>query len=80
MKILDVLRGPVHSSDWPDWDDTEDGFGFPYGQAWVLICKFQDEDGNIDVDEFHFEDREEAMVVVDHFVDQIVPYHWEDNA
>lgn len=79
MKILDVMKGPVHSSDWPDWDEVDDGFNFPYGQAWILICKFQDDDGNIDIDEFHFEDREEAMVVVDHITTQICPYEWEDS-
>lgn len=79
MKIIDVLHGPVHSSDWPDWDDTEDGFGFRYGQAWILVCKYLEEDGSVHTDEFYFEDRDEALEVVNHIFGQIIPYEWEDT-
>lgn len=78
MKILDVMHGPVHSSEWPDWDDADDGFDFPYGQAWILVCKYMDDDGKVDIDEFHFEDREGAMEIVNHIFGQIIPFQWSE--
>ena len=77
-KIVDVLKGPIHSSEWPEWDERDDGFAFPYGEAWVLVCKFIDEDGRVDIDEFHFEAYEDAAYVVEHIFGQIIPYEWED--
>jgi len=28
-KIINVIAGPFHSSEVPDWDEREDGFGLP---------------------------------------------------
>ena len=27
VQIVNVLRGPIHSSEIPDWDIEDDGFG-----------------------------------------------------
>ena len=45
VKVINVLRGPVHSSMVPDWDVTDDGFGLPYGEGYILDVVIQDERG-----------------------------------
>lgn len=79
MKILDVLEGPIHSSDYPDYDETDDGFGFPYGQCWMLIVKALRDDGTVGVEELQYESREDALKVIDHFVAQISWMDWSDD-
>jgi hypothetical protein len=78
-KIVNVLRGPVHSSEIPDWDIEEDGFGLPYGEGYVLWATVLDERGCLDEEQLIFEDFTEAAAVVDHFCQQIVPLEWDDT-
>lgn len=78
-KIVNVLRGPVHSSEIPDWDIDEDGFGLPYGEGYVLSVTLQDERGVLHEEDLIFQDFDDAMEIVEHFVDQIVPLYWEDT-
>lgn len=78
-KIVGVISGPLHSSEIPDWDEREDGFGLPYGEGYVLVVQERDERGVIRVEEVVFEDFDDAMEMVDHFVGQIIPIEWEDT-
>ena len=78
-KIVNVLRGPVHSSEIPDWDIDEDGFGLPYGEGYVLSVTLQDERGVLHEEDLIFQDFDDAIEIVDHFVAQIVPLYWEDT-
>jgi hypothetical protein len=79
MKILDVLEGPIHSSNYPDYDEVDDGFGFPFGQCWILVVKAQREDGSVGVEELQFAEREAAIDLIDHFTAQISWILWEDT-
>ena len=72
MKILDVLEGPIHSSEYPDYDEVDDGFGFPFGQCWILLVKALREDNSVGIEELQFEDREDAIQIIDHFVIRIL--------
>jgi hypothetical protein len=78
-KIVNVLRGPIHSSEIPDWDIDEDGFGLPYGEGFVLTVLLQDERGVLEEEDLIFEDFEEAVGIVNHFVSQIIPLNYEDT-
>lgn len=78
-RIVGIITGPFHSSEIPDWDEQEDGFGLPYNEGFMLVVQMQDERGVVRVEELIFEDFNEAMVLVDHFTDQIIPYEWEDT-
>lgn len=78
-KILNVLRGPIHSSEIPDWDIEEDGFGLPYGEGYVLTVTLQDERGVVDEEDLIFGDFYDALGIVDHFAAQIIPLEWEDT-
>lgn len=78
-RIINVITGPIHSSEIPDWDEQEDGFGLPYNEGFMLVVQLQDERGVIKVEELIFEDFLEAMIVVDHFTDQIIPYEWSEE-
>lgn len=78
-RIINVVRGPIHSSDWPDWDEQEDGFGLRYNQGYILVVQLQDERGVIEVEELVFEEFEDAMEVVNHFTDQIVSMEWDES-
>lgn len=78
-KIVNVLRGPTHSSEIPDWDIDEDGFGLPYGEGYVLLVTLQDERGVLHEEDLIFQDFDDAIEIVDHFVAQIVPLYWEDT-
>lgn len=80
VKIVNVLRGPVHSSMVPDWDEQDDGFGLPYGEGYVLDVVLQDERGILDEEQLIFEDIDDALEIVEHFVGQIIPLEWDDNA
>ncbi len=79
MIILDVLQGPIHSSNVPDWDDHEDGWEFEFGQAWLLVVKARFDDGSVGVEELVFADRDDAMELVDHFVNQVSYYPWDEE-
>lgn len=79
VKVVNVLRGPVHSSMIPDWDVDDDGFGLPYGEGYVLDVIVQDERGVVETDQLVFEDFDDAMEIVDHIFGQIVPYTWVDT-
>ena len=78
-KIVNVLSGPTHSSEIPDWDIDEDGFGLPYGEGYVLLVTLQDDRGVLHEEDLIFQDFDDAMEIVDHFVAQIVPLDWEDT-
>jgi hypothetical protein len=78
-KIVNVIRGPIHSSQIPDWDEVEDGFGLPYGEGYVLFVVLQDDRGVLSDEELIFESFDEAIDIVDHFVNQTVPLFWEDT-
>lgn len=78
-KIVNVLRGPFHSSQIPDWDMEEDGFGLPYGEGYVLYVTEQDDRGVLSEEEIIFADFYDAMEIVDHFTMQIIPYYYEDT-
>lgn len=78
-KIVNVLEGPIHSSEVPDWDIEDDGFGLPYGEGYVLRVTLQDERGVLYESQLIFEEFFDAMEIVDHFTGQIVPYVWEDT-
>ena len=79
VKIVNVLSGPTHSSEIPDWDIDEDGFGLPYGEGFVLLVTVRDERGVLHEEDLIFQDFDEAMEIVDHFCDQIIPLEWEDT-
>jgi len=78
-KIVNVLSGPTHSSEIPDWDIDEDGFGLPYGEGYVLLVTLQDDRGVLHEEDLIFQDFDDAIEIVDHFVAQIVPLDWEDT-
>lgn len=78
VKIVNVLRGPTHSSMVPDWDENDDGFGLPYGEGYVLDVVIQDERGILQEDQLVFEDFNDAMEIVEHFVNQVIAYKWVD--
>ena len=78
-RIVNVIAGPFHSSEIPDWDDADDGFGLPYGEGFMLVVTMQDERGVLTTEELIFQDFDEALEIVNHFVDQIVPLEWSDN-
>ena len=78
-KVVNVLRGPVHSSQVPDWDMDDDGFGLLYNEGYVLYVVMQDERGVLSEEELVFEDFDEAMIMVEHFVDQVVSLVWDED-
>jgi len=78
-KVVSVLRGPVHSSQVPDWDMDDDGFGLLYNEGYVLYVVMQDDRGVLSEEELVFEDFDEAMIMVEHFVDQVVSLVWDDT-
>jgi len=45
----------------------------------MLAVQLRDERGVIRMEELIFEDFDEALEIVDHFCDQIIPLDWEDN-
>lgn len=79
VQVVNVLRGPIHSSDDPDWDMEEDGFGLRYNEGYVLDVVVRDDRGVLYEEQLIYEDFEDAMSLVDHFMDQIVPVEWEEN-
>ena len=78
-KVVAVLRGPVHSSEVPDWDMDDDGFGLLYNEGYVLYVTMQDDRGVLTEEELVFEDFDEAMIMVEHFVDQVVALVWDED-
>lgn len=78
-QIINVVSGPFHSSEIPDWDELDDGFGLPYGEGFLLVVQLRDDRGIVRVEELIFEDFDEAMEIVDHFCDQIIPLDWSDT-
>ena len=78
-KIVNVLRGPIHSSEIPDWDIEDDGFGLPYGEGFVLSVIIRDERGVLSEEDLIFQDFDDAVEIVEHFCDQIIPLDWEDT-
>jgi hypothetical protein len=78
-KVVNVLRGPIHSSEVPDWDMDDDGFGLLYNEGYVLYVTMQDDRGVLSEEELVFEDFDEAMIMVDHFVDQVVALTWDET-
>jgi len=78
-KVVNVLRGPVHSSQVPDWDMDDDGFGLLYNEGYVLYVTMQDDRGVLTEEELVFEDFDEAMIMVEHFVDQVVALVWDED-
>jgi hypothetical protein len=78
-KIVNVLRGPVHSSEVPDWDIEEDGFGLPYGEGYVLWATVLDERGVLEEEQLIFQDFNDAVQIVEHFCQQIIPLEWSDT-
>jgi hypothetical protein len=79
VEIVNVLRGPIHSSEIPDWDIDDDGFGLPYGEGYVLTATVRNDRGVLYEEDLIYEDFDDAMEIVDHFCDQIVPYKWMDT-
>ena len=79
VQIVNVLRGPIHSSDDPDWDMEEDGFGLRYNEGYILDVVVRDDRGVLSEEQLIYEDFEDAMSLVDHFMDQIIPVEWEEN-
>lgn len=79
VQIVNVLRGPIHSSDDPDWDMEEDGFGLRYNEGYILDVVVRDDRGILSEEQLIYEDFEDAMSLVDHFMDQIIPVEWEEN-
>lgn len=79
VQIVNVLRGPIRSSEDPDWDMEEDGFGLRYNEGYVLDVVVRDDRGVIYPDQLIYEDFEDAMSLVDHFMDQVIPVEWEEN-
>jgi len=79
VQIVNVLRGPIHSSEIPDWDIDYDGFGLPYGEGYVLTATVRDDRGVLYEEDLIYEDFDDAMEIVDHFCDQIIPLDWEDT-
>lgn len=78
-KVVNVLRGPIHSSEVPDWDMDDDGFGLLYNEGYVLYVVMQDDRGVLSEEELVFEDFDEAMIMVEHFVDQVVALVWDED-
>ena len=78
-KVVNVLRGPIHSSEVPEWDMDDDGFGLLYNEGYVLYVTMQDDRGVLSEEELVFEDFDEAMIMVEHFVDQVVSLVWDED-
>lgn len=78
VKVVNVLKGPIHSSMVPNWDEVDDGFGLPYGEGYIVYATVLTERGVLEEEQLVFEDFDEAAALVDHFVQQIVPFEWED--
>lgn len=78
-EVVWVIRGPVHSSEIPDWDIEEDGFGLRYGEGYVLDVISRDERGVLYPDQVIYEDFNDALHLVEWFTNQIIPYKWEDT-
>lgn len=78
-KIVNVLRGPIHSSEIPDWDIDDDGFGLPYGEGYILYVTQMDERGVLSEEQVIFEDLDDALSIVEHFIGQIIPLEYEDT-
>jgi hypothetical protein len=51
----------------------------PYGEGFVLLVTIRDERGVLHEEDLIFQDFDEAMEIVDHFCDQIIPLEWEDT-
>jgi len=79
VQIVNVLRDPIHSSDDPDWDMEDDGFGLRYNEGYILDVVVRDDRGVLSEEQLIYEDFEDAMSLVDHFMDQIIPVEWEEN-
>lgn len=78
-KIYGVISGPYYSSEVPDWDIDDDGWGLPYGEGWMLVVQMDDERGvGISVEEIILETLDDALEIVNWFKSQIVPYDWEE--
>lgn len=78
-KIVNVLRGPIHSSMIPDWDEHDDGFGLRYGEGYVLWATVLTDRGVLEEEQLIFEDFDDAVSVVAHFCQQIIPFEWDDT-
>lgn len=78
-KVVNVLRGPIHSSEVPDWDMDDDGFGLLYNEGYVLYVTMQDDRGVLSEEELVFEDFDDAMIMVEHFVAQVVSLVWDED-
>lgn len=79
VKVVNVLRGPIHSSEVPDWDHEEDGFGLPYEEGYILDVIVMDDRGVLEPSQMIFETFEDARKLVKHFTKQIKPIKWKDN-
>jgi hypothetical protein len=78
-KVVSVQRGPIHSSEVPDWDHEEDGFGLPYEEGYVVYATVMDERGVIEPSQLIFQDFDDARKLVKHFTKQVKPIKWKDN-
>jgi len=78
-KIINVLRGPIHSSEIPDWDHEEDGFGLPYEEGFVVYATIMDDRGVLDTGQLIFQTFDDASKLIKHFTKQIKPIKWKDN-
>jgi len=77
--VFGIVSGPWHSSEVPNWDELDDGYGLPYGEGWVVVSQVEDENGRLKVEELIFETLDDAMELVDWFKSQTAPYIWEDE-
>jgi len=57
----------------------DDGFGLLYNEGYVLYVTMQDDRGVLSEEELVFEDFDEAMIMVEHFVDQVVALVWDED-
>jgi len=78
-KVVSVQRGPIHSSEVPDWDNDNDGFGLPYGEGFVVYATVMNDRGVIEPSELIFENFEDAVKLVKHFTKQVKPIKWKDT-
>jgi hypothetical protein len=78
-KVIGVQRGPIHSSEVPDWVHEDDGFGLPYEEGYIVYATVMDERGVIEPSQLIFQDFDDARKLVKHFTKQMKPIKWKDN-
>jgi len=65
FKVYNVIEGPIHTNDIPDWDDEK---------GWLMVCLVEQDNGALMEEEIIFDTFDEAYEVVKWFKSQIAPH------